>query len=90
MPTTSAPTTTTTPLDALPPCPVDALDVADGPVEVLFWHGLTGETDTAIQALTAAYNASQSQVPVKLEPRAATTRRSTSTSSRARTAVPTW
>jgi sn-glycerol 3-phosphate transport system substrate-binding protein len=66
--TTLAPTTTSTPLDELPPCPVDALDAADGPVEVLFWHGLTGETDTAIQALTEAYNASQSRVRVKLEP----------------------
>ena len=67
-PTTAAPTTSTTPLDALPPCPVEALDAADGPVEVLFWHGLTGETDRAIQDLTAAYNASQSRVRIKLEP----------------------
>ena len=65
-PTTAAPTTTT-PLEALPPCPVEALDAADEPVEVLFWHGLTGETDTAIQALTEAYNASQSAVRVQLE-----------------------
>jgi sn-glycerol 3-phosphate transport system substrate-binding protein len=67
VPDTPAPTTTTTPLDSLPPCPVDALDAADETVEVLFWHGLTGETDTAIQALTEAYNASQSAVRVKLE-----------------------
>jgi sn-glycerol 3-phosphate transport system substrate-binding protein len=66
--TTAAPTTTTTPLDALAPCPVDALSAADGPVEVLFWHGWTGETERAITALADAYNAGQSQVFVKLEP----------------------
>jgi ABC-type glycerol-3-phosphate transport system substrate-binding protein len=66
--TTAAPTTTTTPLEALPPCPVDALATAAGPVEVLLWHGWTGETETAITALTDAYNASQSQVRVQLEP----------------------
>lgn len=62
--------TTTTPLDTLPTCAVDALDdnPDGGPVEVLFWHGWTGETDTAIEALTEAYNASQSRVRVKLEP----------------------
>lgn len=66
--TTAAPTTTTTPLDALPPCPVDALAAASGPVEVLVWHGWTGETERAITALADAYNASQSKVVVKLEP----------------------
>lgn len=65
---TAAPTTTTTPLAALPPCPVDALAGASGPVEVLFWHGWTGETERAITALADAYNASQSKVVVKLEP----------------------
>ena len=66
--TTVAPTTTTTPLDSLPACPVDALASASGPIEVLFWHGWTGETETAISALADAYNASQSTVRVKLEP----------------------
>lgn len=66
--TAGAPTTTTTPLDLLPACPVDALDAADEPVEVLFWHGLTAETDEAIQALTEEYNAGQSRVRVRLEP----------------------
>ncbi|HSH10982.1 MAG TPA: extracellular solute-binding protein, partial [Ilumatobacter sp.] len=66
--TTAAPTTTTTPLAALPPCPVDALAGASGPVEVLFWHGLTGETERAITALADAYNAGQSKVVVTLEP----------------------
>jgi sn-glycerol 3-phosphate transport system substrate-binding protein len=65
---TPPPTTTTTPLDALLPCPVDALDDADGPTEVLFWHGLTGATEDGIEFLTDQYNASQSKVRVQLEP----------------------
>lgn len=68
---TAAPTvatTTTTPLTSLPPCPVDALAGEAEPVEILFWHGLAGETDRAIQSLTETYNASQSRVRVELEP----------------------
>jgi sn-glycerol 3-phosphate transport system substrate-binding protein len=61
------PTTTTTPLDTLPPCPVDALDDADGPVNITFWHGLNAETEQALIRLTDAYNASQSRVRVQLE-----------------------
>jgi sn-glycerol 3-phosphate transport system substrate-binding protein len=64
-PTTAAPTTTSSPLDSLRPCPVDAL--ASGPVDVLFWHGFTGPTEVALTALTDAYNASQSRVRVRLE-----------------------
>jgi sn-glycerol 3-phosphate transport system substrate-binding protein len=67
-PSTAPQTTTTTPPENLLPCPVDALEDVDDVVEVLFWHGLTGETDRAIQALTEAYNASQSRVQVRLEP----------------------
>ena len=38
--TTGAPVTTiATPLDDLPPCPVDALAGASGTVDVTFWHG---------------------------------------------------
>jgi sn-glycerol 3-phosphate transport system substrate-binding protein len=66
-PTTAAPTTTTSPLDSLRPCPVDALSSADGPVDVVFWHGFTGQTEVALVALTDAYNASQSRVRVRLE-----------------------
>ena len=63
-------TTTTTPLDALRPCPVDALDAlddADAPVDVLMWHGFTGATKDGIEFLADRYNSSQSRVRVRLE-----------------------
>ncbi len=50
------------------PCPVDALDGADGPVELLVWHGLTGATDDGIEFLAERYNAAQDRVRVRLEP----------------------
>ena len=65
-PATNA-TTTTTPLDRLPGCPVGALDAADGPVQITLWHGLTNENQTAIERLTDAYNASQDRVIVRSE-----------------------
>lgn len=68
-PTTSAApqTTVATPLDDLPACPTDALDSADGPVEITFWHGMSADNEVALQALTDEYNASQDRVEVKLE-----------------------
>lgn len=68
-PTTTAPpvTTTTTPLSALPPCPVDALDAVTAPVEITFWHAMTAENEKALQALTDAYHAEQPNVRVRLE-----------------------
>ena len=68
-PTTTLPpaTTTTTPLASLPPCPVDALDDVTGPVELTFWHGLGGESEDALDALTDQYHASQDQVRIRLE-----------------------
>jgi sn-glycerol 3-phosphate transport system substrate-binding protein len=57
-------TTTTTPLSDLPPCPVDALDAAAGPVEITFWHGLNVDNEDAINRLTDEYNASQDRVRV--------------------------
>lgn len=66
--TTAAPqTTVATPLDDLPACPTDALDSADGPVEITFWHGMSADNEVALQALTDQYNASQDRVVVKLE-----------------------
>ncbi len=62
-PATNA-TTTTTPLAALPDCPVDALDGATAPVEITFWHGLNVDNQTAIEQVTANYNASQDRVIV--------------------------
>jgi sn-glycerol 3-phosphate transport system substrate-binding protein len=65
-PATNA-TTTTTPLSALPACPVDALAAATEPVEITFWHGLNVDNEAAIQALADAYNASQDRVRVRAE-----------------------
>ena len=48
---------------ALPDCPLDALDAADGPVEVTLWYGgLNGSTKAAMEELVAAFNAGQSDV----------------------------
>lgn len=60
-------TTTTTPLDSLPPCPVDALDGADGPIEITFWHAMGQDLETALIELTDSYNASQDRVEVTLQ-----------------------
>ncbi len=60
-------TTTTTPLDTLPPCPVDALDGVTSPVEITFWHGLGSVLETTLTDLTEEYNASQDKVRVNLE-----------------------
>ena len=56
------PTTTAIADEDLPPCPVDALDGADGPVEITFWHAMRRPTEDALVALTDAYNASQDKV----------------------------
>jgi len=52
---------------ALPACPLDALDDAAGPVEVVLWHFLTAKTKEALERLAADYNASQSKVRVRVE-----------------------
>jgi sn-glycerol 3-phosphate transport system substrate-binding protein len=68
-PTTTAPrpTTTTTPLASLPPCPVDALDDVTSPVEITFWHAMSSANEVALQQLTDEYNASQDKVRVQLQ-----------------------
>jgi sn-glycerol 3-phosphate transport system substrate-binding protein len=55
-----------TPAD-LPSCPVDALDEASGPVDVLIWHFLVAETAAALEQLATEYNASQDRVRVRVE-----------------------
>ena len=60
------PTTTSVPEEDLPPCPVEALDAATGPVPVTFWHAMTAANEEALAKLTNAYNASQSKVRVAL------------------------
>ena len=65
--TTAAPTTTVAPLAGLPACPTDALDDADGPVDIVFWHSMSNELEPPLIALTEQYNASQDRVRVELQ-----------------------
>ena len=51
----------------LPPCPVDALDGATGPVDVTVWHSYTAVTEETLLAMADDYNASQDQVRVTIE-----------------------
>ena len=45
-------------------CPVDALEAADGPVEIEFWHAMTAANETVLGDLVKAYNDSQDEVRV--------------------------
>ncbi|MGY6500961.1 MAG: ABC transporter substrate-binding protein [Acidimicrobiales bacterium] len=66
-PSPDGPTATTAPDEVEPErCPVDALDDADGPVTIDFWHAMTAELETTLEALTDEYNASQDQIRVNL------------------------
>ncbi|MBA2624371.1 MAG: ABC transporter substrate-binding protein [Acidimicrobiia bacterium] len=47
-------------------CPVDALEGADGPVDITFWHGMTANNKDTLVELTREYNESQDRVKVKL------------------------
>jgi sn-glycerol 3-phosphate transport system substrate-binding protein len=48
-------------------CPVDALDDAEGPVEITFWHAMGGaELERTMIQVTDAYNQSQDLVRVNL------------------------
>jgi sn-glycerol 3-phosphate transport system substrate-binding protein len=50
---------------SLPECPLDALDDADGPVEVTLWYGgIGGPTQQTMKDMVAGFNASQDQVRV--------------------------
>jgi sn-glycerol 3-phosphate transport system substrate-binding protein len=47
----------------VPDCPLDALDDADGPVEVTLWYGgIGGVTQDTLVAIVDGFNASQDQV----------------------------
>lgn len=48
-------------------CPLDALEQADGPVDVTVWHGLVGVPASVLEEFAAEYNASQDQVRVSVE-----------------------
>ena len=64
--TTVAESTTSIAVDTLPDCPTDALADAAGPVEITFWHGMSGPLGEELTRLTDAYNASQDVVTVSL------------------------
>ncbi len=51
----------------LAPCPVDALDQADGPVDVTLWFGLPTDLADVLQSLVDDYNSSQDRVSVTIE-----------------------
>jgi sn-glycerol 3-phosphate transport system substrate-binding protein len=48
-------------------CPVDALDDADGTVEVTLWHTYVGLTNQTLNKLADDYNASQDKVKINVE-----------------------
>ena len=64
---TEAPSTSAAPLADLPPCDPSALDGATETVNITFWHGMNGELEKSLVALTDEYNASQTKVKVSLE-----------------------
>jgi sn-glycerol 3-phosphate transport system substrate-binding protein len=61
-----------TPAIDLPECPVDALEGADGPVEVVVWHYQTAKPLETLEGVVADYNASQDAVEVRLESQGST------------------
>ena len=64
--TTAAESTTTVPVDSLPACDTAALATASGPVEITFWHGMSGPLGEELSRLTDVYNSSQDAVKVTL------------------------
>lgn len=51
----------------LPDCPVDALDDADGPVEITLWHAQIAQSEVGLQQMVDEYNASQDRVVVDVQ-----------------------
>ncbi len=51
---------------SLPTCPLDALTKATKPVQVTFWHSLPRANEETLTRLTDRFNASQSDVKVRL------------------------
>lgn len=51
----------------LPPCPLDALDKATQPVEIVVWHTMVAKSLDTLKQLTDTYNGSQTKVKVRLE-----------------------
>lgn len=52
---------------ALPECPLDALEGATGPVEVVVWHNQVAKNLETMQALVDRYNGAQDKVRVRIE-----------------------
>ena len=48
-------------------CPVDALEDADGPVDIVLWHGVVGLTAQTLDEFAEEYNSSQDAVQVRVE-----------------------
>lgn len=47
-------------------CPLEALDDADGTVEITYWHSMTRANEETLIRLTDAFNSSQNKVRVNL------------------------
>ena len=54
--------------DAAASCPVDALDAADGPVEITVWNNYTALAKRTFETMVGQYNQSQDKVKVNVEP----------------------
>ena len=88
--TDAEPDVAVSPLADLPPCPVDALDSAAGPVDITLWFGLPADLQEELQSLTDEYNAAQDRVQVTIEnQRRLRIDHQTATSSSVSTSVPT-
>ena len=48
-------------------CPVDALEDAEGPVDVTLWHAYVGLTNETLNDMADAYNGSQDRVRIQVE-----------------------
>lgn len=48
-------------------CPVDALDGADGTVDITVWHSYVAQTEEALNRIADRYNAAQDRVHVDIE-----------------------
>src|SRR3954449_7941360 len=46
-------------------CPTDALESADGPVDITFWHAMTASNEETLTAMVRDYNRSQDAVHVE-------------------------
>jgi sn-glycerol 3-phosphate transport system substrate-binding protein len=51
---------------SLPECPLDALDDANKPVEITYWHAMTRANEDELKRLTNEFNAQQQDVHVTL------------------------